>query len=148
MTISPKTVVSERTQIPPLAMVDYNGPDIDGQITRLAADGLSVEGWENVQLSRKDIEREWPRPPAAAPTDKSQQPQAAATPKTKRKKPPGPSPKTRLLVEAAMEAKYTLKQLTNMTEFELENEFKHLASRSTILRAKESLLSKRRRSKL
>jgi hypothetical protein len=126
-------------------MADYSGPDFDGRITRVS--GQYIDGWEDVRLAAEDIDHLWPQPPAAVPKDKSQRRQASATPKTKRKTPPGPSPKTRLLVEAAMAAKYNQKRLASMTEFELENEFRDIASRSTILRAKESLLAKRRRSK-
>jgi hypothetical protein len=47
-------VSPDRTDIRPLVMADYTGPDYDGRITRVS--GYNIDGWEDVRLAVEDID--------------------------------------------------------------------------------------------
>ena len=45
----------ERTEIPPEAMADYDGPGLDGQIVR--QNGADFDGWADVRLPADEVAR-------------------------------------------------------------------------------------------
>ena len=122
-----KYLSSERTEIPPEAMADYDGPGFNGQIIR--ENGNCVDGWADVRLPADDVARLWPHEIAAAVPIK--------------RRPRGPKPRLRDGVKDRMEnycLEHSLDELKSMKGLGMASLFG--ASRNTCEAARKIVLSK------